>query len=129
MRFDDTPVPSFPIFHADGQHGELERQRYPKAGDPNPWVRMGVASVADNKVAWMDFEEKADHYLAWPFWTPDSKTLTVQWMPRGQDAIRFQLRPGDERRHRFSRSGGRRGSWFENLSYFRNSSTSCCGAH
>ena len=31
MRFDDTPVPEFPIYHADGHHGELEVQRYPKS--------------------------------------------------------------------------------------------------
>ncbi len=89
MRFDDTPVPIFPIYHADDQHGELEQQRYPKAGDPNPWVKMGVVPVAGGDVVWMDFEEKADHYIAWPFWTRDSKTLTVQWMNRGQDIIRF----------------------------------------
>ena len=89
MRFDDSPVPVFPIYHADGQHGELERQRYPKAGDPNPWVQMAVATVADGKIVWMDFDPKADHYIAWPFWTPDSKTLTVQWMNRGQDTLRL----------------------------------------
>jgi dipeptidyl-peptidase 4 len=89
MRFDDTPVPLFPIYHADGQHGELESQRYPKAGDPNPWVRMGVVQVANGKTVWMDFEEKADHYIAWPFWAPDSRTLTVQWMNRGQDTLRL----------------------------------------
>ena len=89
MRFDDTPVPIFPIYHADGQHGELETQRYPKAGDANPWVKMGVVRVDNGKTAWMDFEEKADHYIAWPFWSPDSRTLTVQWMNRGQDTLRL----------------------------------------
>jgi len=89
MRFDDSPVPVFPIYHADGQHGELEQQRYPKAGDPNPWVQMGVVSVGDGKLAWMDFDARADHYIAWPFWTTDSKTLTVQWMNRGQDTLRL----------------------------------------
>ncbi len=89
MRFDDSPVPVFPIYSADGQHGELERERYPKAGDPNPWVRMGVVTPGEGKVVWMDFEEKADHYVAWPFWTPDSASLTVQWMNRGQDTIRL----------------------------------------
>jgi len=89
MRFDDSPVPVFPIYSADGQHGSLERQRYPKAGDPNPWVQMGVATVADGKTVWMDFDPKADHYVAWPFWTPDGKTLTVQWMNRGQDTLRL----------------------------------------
>jgi dipeptidyl-peptidase 4 len=89
MRFDDSPVPVFPIYHAGGQHGELERQRYPKAGDPNPYVSMGVVSAAEGKVSWMDFEAKADQYIAWPFWTPDSRTLVVQWMNRGQDTIRL----------------------------------------
>ena len=89
MRFDDSPVPVFPIYHAPGQHGELERQRYPKAGDPNPYVQVGIVTVNDGKVVWTDFDAKADHYLAWPFWTPDSKTLTVQWVNRGQDTIRF----------------------------------------
>ncbi len=41
LRFDDSPVPVFPIYWADGQHGRLEQQRYPKAGDPNPFVQVG----------------------------------------------------------------------------------------
>jgi dipeptidyl-peptidase-4 len=89
MRFDDSPVPVFPIYHLEGQHGKLERQRYPKAGDPNPYVQMGIVGVRDGKTVWTDFEPKADHYLAWPFWTPDSKTLIVQWVNRGQDTLRF----------------------------------------
>lgn len=89
MRFDDSPVPVFPIYHADGQHGVLEQQHYPKAGDPNPYVKMGVVKVAEGRIVWMDFAERADHYIAWPFWTADSRTLTVQWMNRGQDTIRF----------------------------------------
>jgi dipeptidyl-peptidase-4 len=87
LRFDDAPVPVFPIYWADGQHGRLELQRYPKAGDPNPLVRVGVVAATGGAIRWMDFEEGADHYLAWPFWTPDSSTLLVQWMNRGQDTL------------------------------------------
>ena len=124
MRFDDSPVPVFPIYHADGQHGELERQRYPKAGDPNPYVAMGVVTVDDGKVVWMDFEAKADHYIAWPFWTRDGKILTVQWMNRGQDTIRFlNCDPAtgkktpifEERQQSWVR-------WFEDLYYFKDGS-------
>ncbi len=89
MRFDDAPVPVFPIYHADGQHGTLERTRYPKPGDPNPYVRIGVVSIADGKTTWMDFEEKADHYLAFPKWSVDGRTLFVQWMNRGQDTLKI----------------------------------------
>lgn len=88
MRFDDAPVPTFPIYHADGQHGKLEITRYPKAGDPNPYVRIGVVSIADGRTAWMDFAEKVDHYLSFPKWSADGGTLFVQWMNRGQDTLR-----------------------------------------
>ena len=56
---------------------------------PSPWVRMGVVPVEGGDVVWMDFDEKEDSYIAWPSWSPDSKTLRVQWMNRGQDTLRF----------------------------------------
>jgi dipeptidyl-peptidase-4 len=87
LRFDDAPVPIFPLFRADGVHGELEMTRYPKPGDPNPWVRLGIAHLDKQEIVWVDIEEKADHYVAWPFWTPDSRQLFFQWMNRGQDHL------------------------------------------
>ncbi len=94
LRFDDSPVPRFPIFHAGGVHGELEWERYPKAGDPNPRVRLGIVAAEGGKVVWADFDENADAYLAWPFWTPDGNKLTVQWMNRDQtDLIIYTVDP------------------------------------
>jgi len=87
LRFDDTPVPQFTLVKADGVHGEVETQRYPKAGDPNPKVRLGIAHVRTGKIVWVDTDPEADHYIAWPFWTPDSKQLLFQWMNRGQDHL------------------------------------------
>lgn len=88
LRFDDGPVPVFPIYWAGGQHGRLERQRYPKAGDPNPYVRAGSVSVSGGPVTWMQFPHEADHYLAWLSWTPDARQVLIQWMNREQDTIR-----------------------------------------
>jgi dipeptidyl-peptidase-4 len=124
MRFDDSPVPIFPIYRADGQHGELEQQRYPKAGDPNPYVAMGIVTVTDGKTTWMDFEAKADHYIAWPFWTPDSKTLTVQWMNRGQDVIRFYNCDATtgKKKQTFEEKQSSWVDFFEDLYYFKNGS-------
>ena len=87
-RFDENKVPVFPIYSSEGQHGILENQRYPKAGDANPEVRVGIVSVDDGKTSWVDFNEKDDQYFGTPFWTPDGKQLWVQWMNRGQDNLR-----------------------------------------
>ncbi|MBN1831604.1 MAG: S9 family peptidase [Deltaproteobacteria bacterium] len=91
LRFDDERVPEFPIFDAEGTHGQLEVTRYPKAGDPNPEVRLGIAHVDSGDIVWVDTDPKADHYLACPSWTPDSRRLLFQWMNRGQNNIKLYL--------------------------------------
>jgi dipeptidyl-peptidase 4 len=124
MRFDDSPVPISRIFSTDKQRAEPELQRYPKAGDPNPYVAVCVASVADGGVQWMDFPDKADHYLAWPFWTPDSRTLTVQWMNREQDTVRiYNCDPGTGKKSLVHEE--RRSTWinfFKDLHCLKNGS-------
>lgn len=89
MRFDDSNVRVFPIYHEEGNYGHLEVTRYPKSGEENPKIRMGVAHIASKDVSWFDFDENADEYLAWPFWTPDSKSVHVQWMNRDQNHLRI----------------------------------------
>lgn len=88
MRFDDSKVPTFPIYVIKDQHGFLENERYPKAGDPNPEVRMGIAEIATSKITWADFNEKDDQYFGTPTWTTDNK-LWVSWMNRGQDHLKI----------------------------------------
>ena len=88
-RFDDSRVPVFPIYNSMGQHGYLENTRYPKAGDPNPEVRIGVADVASGSIAWADLDPTADQYFGTPFWRPDGSGLLVQWMPREQNELRL----------------------------------------
>ena len=89
MRFDDTQVPMFPIYGATGQHGYVEQTRYPKAGDPNPEVRVGFVAVNGGEVVWADFDEKDDQYFGQPYWSFDSGNLMVQWMNRDQTNLKF----------------------------------------
>ncbi len=88
FHFDETNVPMFPVYNSKGQHGNLERTRYPKPGDPNPAVKLGIVMVSSGAIAWADFNEKDDQYFGAPFWTPDSKELWAQWMNRGQDDLK-----------------------------------------
>lgn len=89
LRFDDRPVPSFPLVSSDGAHGKLEIERYPKAGDSNPFVKLGVVPATGGDIVWADTEPEADHYVAWPFWLRDSSGLTFQWMDRDQTNIKI----------------------------------------
>jgi dipeptidyl-peptidase 4 len=88
MRFDESQVPVFPIYVADRQHGYLENTRYPKAGDKNPEVKIGVAAVNPGETVWADFNAKDDQYFGTPVWSPDGQ-LWVQWMNRKQNNLKF----------------------------------------
>ncbi len=89
LRFDDSPVPTFPLVRSTGVQSELEIQHYPRPGDPNPRVKLGIVSLSDGKSVWVNFDDKADQYIACPIWFPDSSRLSCQWMNRGQDNIKI----------------------------------------
>ena len=87
MRMDDTNVPLFPIVGEVGQHGYVENTHYPKSGDQNPTVKVGITNTDGSSLVWADFNEKEDQYFGLPYWMPNSSSLLVQWMNRGQDTL------------------------------------------
>lgn len=89
LRFDDSLVPNFPLVNYSSLHGEVEWEHYPKPGDPNPIVKMGIAHTNINKVVWIDEDETVDQYTAWPFWTHDSKELFYQVLNRKQNDLQI----------------------------------------
>ncbi len=94
LRTDETDVPVFTLNRLDepdGIHGTLEVTPYPKPGDPNPRVKMGIIDIGNGKTTWVKTDYNIDQYIAWPFWTPDSKKLAVQIINRDQNEINIIL--------------------------------------
>ena len=89
FRTDDTPVPEFTITDGPGQHGYLEKVRYPKVGDKNPEVKIGISIPDGGNIVWADFNQKDDQYFGQPYWKPDGSTLLVQWMNRKQNNLKI----------------------------------------
>lgn len=89
MRFDQSQVPAFHLYRAKGDYGYLESLRYPKAGYPNPTVKIAVADVNSGNIDWLPFEDKNEHYLAFPEWNHRGNKVYFQWMNRGQDHIKI----------------------------------------
>ena len=88
-RFDNSKVPMFPIYNSEGQHGSLNETRYPKAGDPNPEVRIGFVSVRGGEIVWADFDSSKDQYFGIPFWNGEGDRFMVSWMDRSQDNLKM----------------------------------------
>ncbi len=94
LRTDESDVPVFTLNRLDepdGIHGKLEQVPYPKAGDPNPKVKMGIADISTAKTTWVKTDYSVDQYIAWPFWTPDCKKLAIQIVNRDQNDLTIIL--------------------------------------
>ncbi|MGB5013208.1 MAG: DPP IV N-terminal domain-containing protein, partial [Pyrinomonadaceae bacterium] len=50
LRLDESPVPKFIITNDATQPQVVETMSYPKAGEPNPIVRIGIANVTKNSL-------------------------------------------------------------------------------
>lgn len=89
FRTDDSPVPVFTITDGTGQHGLVEKIRYPKVGDANPKIKIGIADISNAKTTWADFNENDDQYFGMPYWSADGKTLLAQWINRDQNHLKI----------------------------------------
>jgi dipeptidyl-peptidase 4 len=57
MRFDDKPVAKFHLTAMTPARGRLESYGYPKTGDPNPHVQIGVVPTVGGPVQFLDLSE------------------------------------------------------------------------
>ena len=66
-------------------------QRYPKAGDDNPIVHVGIIEVdaPAPKPLWMELEGKEYEYICRVNWLPGDRQICVQTMNRAQNELDF----------------------------------------
>jgi len=87
-QFDESAVPVKDRYEVQPDGSVITTlQRYPEAGSTNVDVRLGVASVADQSVRWIDLGEDKDIYLARVDWEPDSSSVVVQRLNRAQTRL------------------------------------------
>jgi dipeptidyl-peptidase-4 len=90
LRLDESDVHEFTVIdHIEDGHFRVEPEitKYPKVGDPNPTVRVGVASLdAPASVSWMDLSayEGDEPLVVRVGWTPDSSRLVFMVQDRIQ---------------------------------------------
>ena len=87
LQFDTSKEPVFPQVDLRKSRGVLETERYPKAGDPNADVRVGVVNAEGGATRWIDAGEPRDHLLARVYWFPDSTRLALLRLNRVQDKL------------------------------------------
>ncbi len=91
LQMDERPVTPYPIVNFLSYHGDIQTERYPKAGEANPIVHVGVVAAAGGEPLWMDTGKDTDVYLARVNWLPDSKRLAIQRINRAQTRLDLLL--------------------------------------
>ncbi|MDT7542922.1 MAG: dipeptidyl-peptidase 4 [Acidobacteriota bacterium] len=90
LRLDETPVPGFVVVDHIPSGQVVEDTPYPKAGDPNPIVKLGIVDAAGGDARWVDASEKykpEDLLIVRVNWTPDGKRVAYEAQNREQTML------------------------------------------
>jgi dipeptidyl-peptidase-4 len=63
LQMDETHVPTYPITDWLPTHPKVDPEKYPKAGDSNPVVRLGVVGSGGGKTHWIKLTDDEDTYV------------------------------------------------------------------
>jgi dipeptidyl-peptidase-4 len=86
LRTDEAPVSTFPVLDQIPRHQVVEETNYPLPGEPNPLVKLGIASATGGQTVWVDTSkyEPSDMLLVRVTWSPDSGRVVYQAQNREQ---------------------------------------------
>lgn len=86
LQLDERLVPEYTIVDDIERHGKVNTFRYPKAGDPNPRVKLKIAPVGGGKIVDADNDRytNGEFLIVDVTWAPDSKSVTYQLQNREQ---------------------------------------------
>ncbi len=89
LQFDESNVPQYPLVDWMPYHPTVEMMHYPKAGDPNPVVKLGVVSIEGGHTVWMDTGDNPDVYLPRVYWLPNGRQVAFMRLDRLQQHLEF----------------------------------------
>ena len=86
LRLDEKGVPRYTIVDDIPYRPTVEVYPYPKAGDPNPTVKLGIAPATGGATLWVDLAKYAggDFLIVDVAWQPDGRGLSFQVQDREQ---------------------------------------------
>ncbi|HET7873666.1 MAG TPA: DPP IV N-terminal domain-containing protein [Terriglobales bacterium] len=71
LQMNESKVPTYPITDFIPQHPTISEIKYPKVGDANPEVRLGLVSSSGGSVRWINLSDNKDMYLPRFGWVND----------------------------------------------------------
>jgi dipeptidyl-peptidase 4 len=86
LHMDESKVPIYPIANLIPTHPTVDNEKYPKVGDSNPTVKLGVADVSNGKVRWISLTDDEETYIPRFGWVRDG-VIWAELLNRNQDKM------------------------------------------
>ena len=98
LQLDERQVPEFPVTDHIPIDQIMELTNYPKAGDHNPIVKLGVVNAAGGEVQWVDtYKYKPEDFLIVRVgWFPGSKKVWFEAQNREQTFLDLNSANADD---------------------------------
>jgi len=92
-RVDQSQVNEYPLIRNQTPYPEVVYVRYPKVGETNPTMQIGVVRVAGGRTRWLKLGPESDQYFPRLYWLPGTSSgyLIVERMNRHQNRLDLLL--------------------------------------
>ncbi len=90
---DERQVPIYKLTDYKGFDEKFDSLPYPRVGDQNPTVRIGVIELANRKKEWMKVD-LGDGYIPRIYWTSQEGQLALMHLNRKQNHLRLFMADG-----------------------------------
>lgn len=91
LQTDESQIPLSTFVDFQPDTTRVITQRYPKAGMPNPRVRVGIVELNGKPTTWITIGDRPYDYILRAKWLPDGGHLTVQTLTRDQHELGLYL--------------------------------------
>ena len=118
LQMNEKQVPTYPITDWLPTHPKVEQEKYPKVGDPNPEVRLGVISAKGGHPKWISLTNDTDIYIPRFGWVRDG-ILWAEVLNRAQDTMDLYFIDAKSGRSRKVLTESSPGNWVNVNDVFR----------
>ena len=87
LQTDESAVPESTFVSFEPVEPRIIHQRYPKAGESNPKVRVGVVEVEAPVTQWMNLPGKPAEWTLRIQWLPDARQVAIETLNRAQTQL------------------------------------------
>jgi dipeptidyl-peptidase 4 len=112
LHMDETQVPTYPITDWLPTHPTVDNEKYPKVGDPNPVVKLGVVDADGGKVKWISLTDDPETYIPRFGWVNEN-VIWAEVLNRTEDKMDLYFVDAKSGRSKIVLTEATPGAWID----------------